>query len=62
MTPAQYLNALDKLGYNAYTAHTVLGISLRQSFRLASGESAVPEPVARLLHMLRLHGIPKEWR
>lgn len=62
MTSEQYRKAVEKLGYTAYSIAPVIGISKRQSFRLASGESAVLEPIARLLAMFKLHGIPEDWR
>ena len=62
MKPQQYLAALDQLGYSPYGAAPLLGISLRQSHRYASGEQIVAEPIRRLLFMYLRHGIPAELR
>lgn len=63
MTNAQYLQALKKLGLTPASKVTaqVLGMSVRQLIRVGNGESEVPEPVAKLLHMLIRHGVPKDW-
>lgn len=58
MTTKQYLHALEKLGLTPYSAASVLGISLRQSHRYASGEQKVKPSVALLLGMYLQHGIP----
>ena len=51
MKAAQYTAAIDRLGLTPYGASPVLGVSLRQSHRYASGESPVPHPVAKLLRL-----------
>lgn len=58
MTQLQYLAALHKLKLTPYAAAKVLGISLRQSHRYASGEQSVKETVARLLRCYVEHGLP----
>lgn len=63
MTTNQYLAAIHKLGMTPsgqQTAET-LGLSLRQCQRIASGESAVPGPAAKLLRlMVRLNLKPED--
>jgi hypothetical protein len=63
MTSKQYLAALHKLGLSPSGKATAeaLGLSLRQCQRIAAGESAVPEPVAKLLRvMIRLELKPSD--
>lgn len=52
MTTKQYLAALKSLGLKPSGKATaeILGLSLRQCQRIAAGESAVPGPLAKLLH------------
>lgn len=57
MTTKQYKDALAKLGLSHVGAAPVLGISRRQAQRLATGESPIPEPVAKLLRYMLKHGI-----
>lgn len=52
MTRLQYLAAIRKLGLSQVRAGRVLGLSPRQSQRLASGDSPIPEPAARLLRLI----------
>lgn len=54
MTTAQYLAALKKLDLSPSGKQTAeaLGLSLRQCQRIASGDSAVPGPVDRLLRLM----------
>lgn len=61
MTAKQYNTAIAKLKLTPYAAAPLLGISLRQSHRYASGEQPVKETVARLLFMLLRHGVPPEF-
>ena len=65
MTTNQYLAALHKLGLSPSgkaTAET-LGLSLRQCQRIAADDSAVPEPVSKLLRlMIRLELKPADMR
>jgi hypothetical protein len=51
MSTAQYNAAREKLGMSARGAMRVFGISERQAWRLASGESAIPEPIAKLVRL-----------
>jgi hypothetical protein len=61
MTSEQYRKAIDKLGFTVVGVAPWLGISRRQAQRLASGECAVPEPVAKLLRLvIRLRLDPGE--
>jgi hypothetical protein len=52
MTAKQYRTALEALGLTAYGAAPWLGVALRTSQNYASGQTAVPEPVARLLRLV----------
>lgn len=55
MTHTQFRAAIAKLGLSQERAGIWLGLSPRQGQRYASGEAAIPEPVAKLLRlMLRL--------
>ncbi len=56
MTKAQYRAALKKLDLSIVGAAPVLGISRRQSQRIAAGDSPVPEPLEKLLHFLMESG------
>jgi hypothetical protein len=51
MTGTQYSATIAKFGLTPYAAARVLGVSLRQSHRYASGESAIPRPVVKLLRL-----------
>jgi hypothetical protein len=64
MTSKQYVAALKKLGltHASQEAANVLGITRRQSQRLADGERPVSKPIEKLLELLVHHGIPEEWR
>lgn len=57
MTQKQYTEALKKLGLSAYSAGPVLGISVRQSHRYASGEQVVNATVAKLLKLILRLGL-----
>lgn len=54
MTPAQFKAALKKLDAtpSSKKAAAMLGLSLRQVQRFASGENAIPGPVEKLLKCL----------
>jgi hypothetical protein len=58
MNAKQYREALAKLKLSHQGAADALGISRRQSIRYGTGESSIPEPVARLLRMFIEHGLP----
>lgn len=60
MTQLQYCKALAKLNLTPYSAAPILGISLRQSHRYASGEQPVKETVAKLLACYLAHGLPDQ--
>jgi hypothetical protein len=60
MTKTQYCKALAELNLTPYSAARVLGISLRQSHRYASGEQPVKATVALLLQAYLRHGLPVE--
>lgn len=60
MTTIQYLAAIKRLGLSQVGAGRVFGLSPRQSQRLASGESHVPEPVARLIRVMIAYDIKPE--
>lgn len=59
MTSLQYQAAVKKLGHTPYSVAAVLGISIRQSHRYASGEQTVAEPVAKLIRCYLVHGLPE---
>lgn len=61
MIAPEYRVALARLQITPYEAGPVLGISRRQSLRYAA-EGGVPDTIAKLLHMLDRHGIPRGWR
>jgi hypothetical protein len=52
MTSKQFNDALAKLRLSVYASAPVLGISLRQAQRYASGEQNVAAPVANYLMVL----------
>ena len=52
MTAKQYLKAIERLGISQLGAGRMLGISNRHAQRFASGDSPIPEPVARLLWLM----------
>ncbi len=61
MTPAQFRAAIAKLGLSQEGAGLWLGLSARQGQRYATGETAIPEPVTKLLNLvIRLELDPKE--
>ena len=62
MTAKEYVAALDELELTAASQRTamLLGLSLRQCQRLASGEQPVPRPVQRLLQMLLKFGTDED--
>jgi hypothetical protein len=60
MTKNQYRSTLSKLGLTIVGAAPHLGISRRQSQRIAAGNCPVPEPVSKLLAFMIEHGIKKE--
>lgn len=62
MTNLQYRKALERLGLGIMEAGPILGISTRQSRRLASGEQGITVTIQRLLWFLERHGIPPQWR
>lgn len=59
MTNRQYLSALKQLDLTPASQATAeaLGLSLRQCQRIAAGDSAVPEPVAKLLRLMIALGL-----
>jgi hypothetical protein len=56
----QYRSILKSLGLSIVGAAPVIGISRRQSQRIAAGGSPVPEPVAKLLRLIIKHKIKPE--
>ena len=52
MTPAEYRKTLDRLKLSQVAAGKLVGSTPRSSRRWASGESDVPEPVAKLLRLM----------
>jgi transcriptional regulator with XRE-family HTH domain len=70
MTPADYRAALAALDITTHEVAQMLGVSDRQAYRYASGESDVPPPVARFLTYLvredvspeRVMAVLEKWR
>lgn len=61
MTPKQYIDAIDRLGLSQRAAGAFLGVDERTSRRWVSGDSAIPESVAKLLRlMIRLKLKPED--
>lgn len=60
MTPTQYKAALKKLDIPVFRAGKMFGLSPRQSQRLGSGESPVPELVAKVLKLIEAGKLTKE--
>lgn len=61
MTPKQYADAIDRLGLSQRAAGAFLGVDERTSRRWVSGESTVPESVAKLLRlMIRMNVKPAD--
>jgi hypothetical protein len=59
MTANQYRAALKRIGISNYAAAPWLGISRRAAQGYALGETAVPQPIARLLRLVvQLHISP----
>jgi hypothetical protein len=52
MSATEFSKALEKLGLSVYASGKVIGLSLRQSQRLAADESPVPRPVAKLINLM----------
>jgi hypothetical protein len=52
MTALQYRKACATLGISVYKSGEVVGVTKRQAYRYASGETPVPEIVAKLLRAL----------
>jgi hypothetical protein len=55
MTPAQYKKALNALGVTVASkkVEELIGITVRQSMRFASGENQIPGPIEKLLKCLQ---------
>lgn len=62
MTAKEYREWLTDAGLTAYAAASLLGVSISQSYRYESGEQPISATVAKLIYMLRRHGIPRAWR
>lgn len=52
MTPAQYRDAIARLGLTQAAAGEFLGVDERTSRRWIAGESAIPESAAKLIRLL----------
>jgi len=63
MTARQYVEALATLGYTPSSGSEMLGISCRQSYHYARGDTPVPEWQADILtSLVRLQEIsPRPW-
>lgn len=64
MTTAQYLKAIARLGLSPSGKRTaaLLGVSVRQIQRYATGAQPIAKYVALLIAMYLKHGIPQEQR
>lgn len=51
-----------KLGLSPQALAHVLGVTTRQVYRYVRGENPVKGAVARLMLMLKKHGVPADWR
>lgn len=62
MRREEYLQALEDLGLQPQSRRTakLLGLSVRQAQRIATGEQHVTDTVARLIGMYQRCGIPIE--
>ena len=62
MTAKQFNAACERLGIESHRrAARVLGLGRSTVIRYASGRTAAPESIKRLLAMLQRHGIPEEF-
>lgn len=52
MTSKEYRATIEKLGLSQIPAGSILGLSPRQSQRLANNEAPVPRPIAKLLNLI----------
>jgi hypothetical protein len=57
MTPAEYRTHIASLGLSQEGAGVWLGLSKRQGQRYATGDSEIPEPVAKLLRLMARLGL-----
>jgi len=64
MNKSEFRSVLEELGLNVASQRTgkLLGLSVRQTQRLANGDATVPESVALLLDMYRKHGTDERRR
>ena len=60
MEPEEFRRALDRLGINISAAGEVLGVSKRQALRYGTGDTEVPEAVAKLLRIAIRRKIPAD--
>jgi hypothetical protein len=52
MTGPFYTRAVAKLGLSVYASRHAVGLGLRQTQRIASGEAPVPRAVAKLINLM----------
>lgn len=57
MTKTEYRRALKALGLSVTKAGPFLGITSRQSFRIAAGDAKLPKAAEQLLLVMLRHGI-----
>lgn len=63
MTPMQYAEAIDRLGFSQRSSAAFLGVNERQVRRWVANEARIPESVAKLLRlMIRLKLAPEDVR
>jgi hypothetical protein len=47
---------------SAESVAPIIGLSRAQAYKLRNGDQAVSPTLARLLELLDVHGIPREWQ
>lgn len=57
MTPKQYREAVDRMGWSILEAGRQLGVGARTSQRYAGGETRIPKAVDLLLRILNQYDI-----
>jgi len=60
MSKGEFRRALEHLGINISAAGDVIGVSKRQALRYGTGDSEVPEAVAKLLRAAVAYKIPAD--
>jgi hypothetical protein len=61
-SPTSFAAFLARHSLRVGDAASLVGLSRAQTYKLVSGEQAVSPTLARLLELLDIHGIPREWK